>query len=102
VDTDELDDDQPHASRNKGSVATAINDAAFKGIFGGWESEGQGQDVPRPIFQHVGVPQKLTYSAERRKLAEKAVGCKLTPNSTWIFPHFDCYIQVKTLLAATK
>ena len=37
----------------------------------------------------------MNYSLERVKLAEKKLGLKLIPNATWIFPHFDCYVQVK-------
>lgn len=65
--------------------------ACVEGVFPGWEAEG---DVPKQIFSIGGLPPKLLFSQDRVKMAEKACQVKLTSNATWIFPHFDCYVQV--------
>ncbi len=93
----DLADENPHDTRSKAGVARQVNNACFAGIFPGWQSE---QDVPRPIFTMVYPPRdhhrppKVHWSIERLKLAERRLGVKLSSNSTWLFPHFDCYIQV--------
>ncbi len=88
-----LDDQQPHGTRNKGHVAAQVYVASHEGIFPGWQQEQPEGSQPKPIFVRAGLPSRLTYSIERLKLAERNLGLKLSPNSTWIFPYFDCYVQ---------
>jgi hypothetical protein len=88
-----LDDQQPHSTRNKGSVASQVKDAAFQGIYPGWQTGEDEGAQPRPIFVQAGLPPKLSYSIDRVKQAEKSIGVKLAVNATWVFPYFDCYVQ---------
>jgi hypothetical protein len=87
-----LDDQSAHATRNKGGVARFTHEACFEGLFPGWAELSAD---PRPVLARTGLPAKWTTWREGLKKAEKALGTKLTPNSTWIFPHFDCYVQVQ-------
>jgi hypothetical protein len=96
----DLDDDQPHESRNKGSAASQVHAACFEGVFPGWQSEFPGIDNPnpKPIFNIQPLSGRMNVNQERCSKAERALGIKLGSNATWLFPHFDCYIQVQSNL----
>lgn len=93
VDKSHLDKLDPCPTRHKFDVAAKVLQASSEGLYPGWEQEPGAGEWPRPIFTKSG--QQVKFSMERVKRAEKVLGVKLIPNSTWIFPHFDCYIQVK-------
>ena len=82
----------PAKCRNKVNVASQVLQASQEGLYPGWDEEQGSQGWPRPIFDRTG--NQVKWSLERVKRAEKALGVKLVANSTWLFPHFDCYIQV--------
>ena len=90
----ELDDNENHATRNKGAAATFVGKACFEGVYPGWEDEYENRDTPLPIFSMAGQPPRLNCVPSRVKRAEKALGIRLQSNSTWNFPFFDCYVQV--------
>ena len=94
VTKDVLDDEEDHETRHKLRAAHQMRDATRKGIFPRWEAEPGAKDQPKPIYTQFGTPPKIHFSAERVQRAEAALGIKLVVNSTWIFPHFDCYVQV--------
>ena len=95
VDKDRLDDDECHAPRFKHLASSQVCKAAQEGIFPGFREEAGYKGEPRPIFSAGGNPRRIAFNLERLKLAEKNLGLKLVPNSTWLFPHFDCYVQVR-------
>jgi hypothetical protein len=72
-----------------------VHNASLLGDYPGWEEDLPEGSEKKPIFSMSGLPRRMNYSLERVKLAEKKLGLKLIPNATWIFPHFDCYVQVK-------
>ena len=93
---DELDDCEVHETRSKLDVSASINQAAFHGVFPQWQQEkGIGDPpAPRPLYQRAGLPPQLRYSKTRVAYAETRLGVKISTNPTWLFPHFDCYVQV--------
>ena len=98
VDKSELDDSNPHATRNKGAAANFVGKACYEGVFPGWQDEYADKDTPTPIFSLSGNPRRINFAPSRVKRAEKALGLRLQSNSTWNFPHFDCYVQVSWIL----
>jgi hypothetical protein len=96
IDKSSMDNLEPSRCRHKQDVAQKVVMACQEGLYPGWEQEPGAQDWPRPIFWQSG--HEIKYSLERVKRAEKVLGVKLVANSTWLFPHFDCYIQVLSTL----
>ena len=94
MDKEDLDDQEVHATRFKWACSHQIKKAGHEGIFPGYQDEKGYTGAPRPIFSYGGIPRRVNFSLERLKRAEQALGLKLVPNSTWLFPHFDCYVQV--------
>lgn len=79
-------------------MAKQVHDASLLGDYQGWEDDLPAGSQMKPIFSVSGLPQRLNFSLERVKKAEKKLGCKLLTNSTWLFPFFDCYVQVMQIL----
>ncbi len=94
MDKSELDNNENHATRNKGAAATFVGKACFEGLYPGWEGEYENRDTPLPIFSLAGQPPRMNFVPSRVKRAEKALGIRLQSNSTWNLPFFDCYVQV--------
>jgi hypothetical protein len=85
-----MDSTAPFVMRNKETMREVVADAE-KGVFPGWD-EGNGGKPPQPLVNGHGIP-----STHKLAQAQSIIQVHVLPNSTWLFPHFDCYVQASVV-----
>ena len=73
--------------RNKANMQKIVADAN-DGVYPGWDEGNPGRE-PRPLVTEKGIP-----SCNQLQEVQSTIQVHVLPNETWLFPHFDCYVQV--------
>eukprot|EP00961_Rhodomonas_salina_P222683 3011238-Rhodomonas_salina.1 len=90
-----MDDQEPHLTSRKFWTANTVSKAVNEEGFDGWQDEPGAGDPPskQQIFFRAPATQTLTFNIKRLQRTETLLGIHLQPNSTWLFQHFNCYVQ---------